>query len=180
MSKSFGNFISILTSAEDMYGKLMSIPDQQMESYFKLLTDIRDAEWDELARGLSGGALHPREVKQLLARVVVADLNGPAAAAAAAEDFRHRIVDKEAPEDLPIKLLPAASAVNWISVLRALDLPNVKSNSDARRLLEGGGVHLITGQEDRVLQISDSIPEVGKETSLRIGKRTYVRFQMVL
>lgn len=176
MSKSLRNYIAVTADPSDMFGKIMSIPDVQVELYFKLLTDIRNAEWDALAAAIADGSVHPRDAKRLLARVVVADLNGLTAADAADEDFRRRIVEKEVPADLPVVWVPADKAATWVALLRALGLPQAASNSDARRLLDGGGVHLVTAGADQVVQQSDPIPASGTQQDVRIGKRTFVRF----
>lgn len=176
MSKSLGNYIPVTADPVDMFGKIMSIPDAQVESYFKLLTDMRDAQWDELAAAIVNGSVHPRNAKRLLARVVVADLNGLAAADAADEDFRRRIVEKEVPADLPVVQVPAGKAATWITLLRALGITQAASNSDARRLLDGGGVHLVTAGADQVMKQSDPVPAPGTQQDVRVGKRTFVRF----
>lgn len=176
MSKSLGNYIAVTADPSEMFGKLMSIPDAQVELYFKLLTDIRDMQWNALASSIADGFVHPRDVKRLLARVVVADLHSSTAATAADEDFRRQIVEKKIPTDLSVLPISASQAVNWVALLRALNVVQVVSNSDARRLLDGGGVHLVTEDQDLVIKQADPIPEVGMECNIRIGKRTFVRF----
>jgi tyrosyl-tRNA synthetase len=176
MSKSLGNFISILAEPTDMFGKFMSIPDSQLELYFKLLTDLRDAQWDELAHGMSNGTFHPRDVKRLLAHVIVADLNGWEAAEKADQFFQHRIVEKEVPVDLPLVTLSSCDAKSWSHVLWQLSVPQIKSLSDARRVMDSNGVHQMTSDGEGLVHQSDALPVAGQEVILRIGKRTYVRF----
>lgn len=176
MSKSLGNYVAVTADPSDMFGKIMSIPDTQVESYFKLLTDIRDTQWEQLATSIADGSVHPRDAKRLLARVVVADLHDHETAVAADEDFRRRIVEKEVPADLPIVRVPADKAATWVALLRALGISQAESNSDARRLLDGGGVHLVTAGADQVVQQSDPVPAPGTQQDVRVGKRTFVRF----
>ena len=71
MSKSIGNHIPILAPPEDMYGKVMSIPDQAMSNYFPLVTRWQESEITDLEAGLEAGRLHPRDVKMKLAREIV-------------------------------------------------------------------------------------------------------------
>ena len=179
MSKSLGNYIAVTADPADMFGKIMSIPDAQVELYFKLLTDMRDAQWDELSAAVADGSIHPRDAKRLLARVIVADLHSPESANAADEDFRRRIVEKEVPADLPVVRVPADKAATWVALLRAVGISQAASNSDARRLLDGGGVHLQTAGADQVVQQSDPVPAPGAQQDVRVGKRTFIRFTIV-
>lgn len=177
MSKSFDNYIALEETPEEMYGKFMSIPDTQLEQYFKCLTDLRDQQWLELEEGMKAGELHPMEVKRLLASTVVEDLLGADAAVNAEQDFNQRVVQKDVPE-LELIRIPKAASLSWIGILRQFSLPQVKSNSDARRLLEGNGVHRIDGETETALRLDQPVPDVGAETILRIGKRSFVKFTL--
>lgn len=177
MSKSAENFISVLAPSADKFGKLMSIPDSQLEQYFKLLTDIRDAEWSELAVAMASGALNPMQAKRLLARVLVADLDGLAAALAVEEDFNRRVVRKDVPVDVPVTVISAKQTASWVAVLRALQLPKIKTNVAARRLLEGGGIHRKTADGEQVINLDDPVPSVGEIVVVRIGKRDFVKLE---
>ena len=179
MSKSEGNFIAITEEPAEKFGKLMSIPDTQLEMYFKLLTDIRDASWDELAAAMDSGSVNPMDVKRLLARVVVADLDGRDAAKQAETAFNTRIVQKDIPDDLEVIEINKADAPDWILLLRKLNLPQASSNSKTRRLLEQSGVHLLEGTSDTTIGPEDLVPATGLECSIRIGKRTYCKFRIV-
>ncbi|OGL63920.1 tyrosine--tRNA ligase [Candidatus Uhrbacteria bacterium RIFCSPHIGHO2_02_FULL_47_44] len=178
MSKSLGNYISVLAEASDMFGKFMSIPDAQMELYFKLLTDLRDTDWELLARGMKDGTFHPRDVKRLLARTVVADLNGKDAAENADQTFKQRVVEKEVPADLPLIQIRKEDAKSWSALLRGLGLPQISSGSEAKRILASKGVHLIVGAEEQVVKEDDALPAANEDVFVRVGKRTYVRFQI--
>src|SRR3990172_3564802 len=87
MSKSVGNDIPILAAPEDMYGKVMSIPDSAMLQYYRLATRYTPAQIAAIEQGLSSGALHPRDAKMELAREIVTIFHDAAAAARAEEHF---------------------------------------------------------------------------------------------
>src|SRR5512135_43178 len=101
MSKSTGNVIPINTNADDMYGKVMSIPDAAMEKYMRLVTRWTPREIDDRLRRLQNGELHPRNAKMQLAYEIVDIFYGPEQAKAAQDDFVRVFQQKESPEDMP-------------------------------------------------------------------------------
>src|SRR5512135_413318 len=101
MSKSTGNVIPINTTAEDMYGKLMSVPDFAMEKYMRLVTRWTPRQIDDRLRRLQNGELHPRDAKMQLAYEIVDIFYGPEQAKAAQDDFVRVFQQKESPEDMP-------------------------------------------------------------------------------
>jgi tyrosyl-tRNA synthetase len=177
MSKSLNNFISVLDQPDNMFGKLMSIPDSLLEQYFKLLTDIRDTEWKELASAIKSGKLNPMQVKRSLARIVVSDLNDAEAAKLAEQQFDERIVKKQ-PAELAVVSIPSGDAGSWVAIVRKLDIPQAQSNAAARRLIEAHGVHRKVGDKEVVVGLTDSVPQVGEEVVLRLGKREYRKFRI--
>lgn len=179
MSKSLNNYISVNTDPENQYGKLMSIPDSLFESYFKMLTDISDEDWNMLAIAMKNGSVHPMDVKRLLARVVVGDLNGSDEAQKAEEAFNREVVQKEAPEDIETKTITKKDAESWVAILRSLDISQANTNTATRKLMDGNGVHRIDLGSDTTIQQDDAIPNVGETILLRIGKRTYVQFVII-
>jgi len=100
MSKSLGNAIGINELPAEMYGKLMSINDELMWKYWVYLTDLKQSEVDELKAQVSAGSLHPMEVKKRLARTIVADFQGEAAAQSADENWARMFQQKGESEDL--------------------------------------------------------------------------------
>jgi tyrosyl-tRNA synthetase len=100
MSKSLGNAIGINEPPAEMYGKLMSISDELMWSYWLLLTDLRQSEVDALRAEVAAGQLHPMEAKKRLARTIVADFHGETAALSADENWARMFQQKETAEDL--------------------------------------------------------------------------------
>ena len=100
MSKSLGNSIGINDAPSEMYGKLMSISDQLMWSYWTLLTDLRQSEIDQMQAEVASGRLHPMTAKKQLAENITAGLHGDLAAATAANNWAKQFQQKETPEDL--------------------------------------------------------------------------------
>lgn len=174
MSKSLNNYIALDETPEEMFGKLMRIPDQLLEQYFKLLTDIRDAAWLPLARALKSGELNPMHLKRALARIIVADLNSIEDANRAEQHFNKTIVDKQ-PDKKSGELvhLNARDTKDWVGLIAALGVPGVESKSAARRLFEQKGIHLQVDEDWRTLLVSEPLPTKGTTVTVRVGKRHY-------
>ena len=171
MSKSLGNYVGVTDPPSEMFGKLMSISDDLMWKYYTLLTDLSPTAIGELRRRVSSEELHPKQAKVDLAKQIVRDFHGHAAAEQASEEFERRFARKEVPEDLPIVELTAAEwlgSIERILVRCAL----ADSMSDARRKLEQGGVrlngHKLTGP-------GQVVPADLNEFTLQAGKRAAVR-----
>jgi tyrosyl-tRNA synthetase len=165
MSKSMGNIIPINTGAEDMYGKLMSVPDFVMEKYMRLVTRWPPKEIDIILNDVKSGNINPRDVKMKLAREIVSIFYGDAEAASAEHAFVRVFQHKEMPEEMPeFKLKPGATVMD---VLIGSGL--VSSRSEAKRLLAQMGVRL----DGELLERSDALfPHPGV---LQAGKRRFVR-----
>ena len=125
-----------------MYGKIMSIPDALLEQYFKLLTDISDEQWKDLSEAMLHEGLNPKEVKMLLARVLVSDLHNRESAQMAEGEFNRRVVRKEVSDDAEVVSVSAKDGESWISILKFLDPEGMPNNSAARRLLIANGVKI--------------------------------------
>lgn len=167
MSKSLGNAIGITEPPEDMYGKLMSIPDSAMPIYFDLLSPMHPSEIEAIFSELEAGERHPRDVKMLLARQITEVFHGPEAAERAEEHFKTVFQQRELPEELPIHRL--TEPVSLVDLIASLNLAS--SKSEARRLIQQGGVTLDgekVGEIDRLVAPSET-PVV-----LRVGKRHFV------
>ncbi|MDQ7030049.1 MAG: tyrosine--tRNA ligase [Ardenticatenia bacterium] len=171
MSKSLGNAIPIDTTPEDMYGKLMSIPDFAMRTYFDLLTRFHPNEIERLFQELRSGDRHPRDVKMILAREVTAIFFGDAAAAEAEAYFVRVYRQRERPTEMPTYELQEPK--NIVDLMAELNL--VKSRSEARRLIKQGGVRL---DGERVTQF-DTVVEPRGTRVLRVGKHTFVALREV-
>jgi tyrosyl-tRNA synthetase len=165
MSKSLGNHIPIDTTAEDMYGKTMSIPDSAMPQFFSLVTRWTPAEIDGLQKDLDEGKLHPRDAKMKLAWEITSAFYGDAAADTAQENFVRMFQKHDAPEEMPEFTLTAGQTV--LDVMMAAGL--VESKGEGRRLLEQKGVRL----DGEVLD--DGRVEFPHKGVLQVGKRRFVR-----
>ncbi len=167
MSKSLGNHIPLNTTPEDMYGKVMSLPDMAMGQYARLVTRWSPAQIEEYERELGAGRLHPRDLKMRLAREIVSIYHGDDSADQAEQAFRTVFQEQGEPDEMPeIRLAPDQTVVD---VLLATGL--VKSKGEARRLIAQNGVHL--GEDS--LEDPNLILSITDSTVLRVGKRRFVR-----
>ncbi len=165
MSKSTGNVIPIHTDAEDMYGKVMSLPDFAMSQYFRLVTRWSPREIEAIEKDMAQGKLHPRDAKMKLAREIVSIFYSDEAAQAAEAAFVRLFQQREMPEQMPEYRAPAGATV--MDILTAAGL--VSSKSEARRLLEQKGIRL----DGETLERGDvPFPHTG---ILQVGKRRFVR-----
>ena len=167
MSKSLGNNIPLNTTPEDMYGKVMSIPDMAMSAFFRLVTRRTPAEIAALEAGLKDGSLHPRDVKMKLAREIVSIYQGEASAGPAEEAFRRVFQEQGVPEGMEIFRLQPGQTL--LDVLVASGLASTRS--EARRLIDQKAVRL----DDRVLEDGAAVLDLQAEAVLRAGKRKFVR-----
>jgi len=169
MGKSLGNYIGINDPPNDMYGKVMSIPDNVMRQYYELLTDFTLAEIERLV----SAETHPRDAKATLALRLTEMYHGAEAAKAAAAEFDRVFRKGTLPEDIPAVTLPAGLVQNGlapiIDLLRAAGL--VSSTSEARRLIQQGGVSV---DGARIAEIDARVP-VKDGTIVQVGKRKFAR-----
>lgn len=169
MSQSFGNYISVRDSAEEMFGKTMSVPDAAMEEWFVLAAGRREDEARAIVRALEAGERHPGETKRQLARAVVAQYWDGGAAEAAEAAFDRIFKDKSAPEDMPEIALDGSDPQSLPALLEAAGL--VASRSEARRLIKQGAVKLKGRRvEDEYVGAAELDGQV-----LQVGKRRFVR-----
>lgn len=167
MSKSLGNHIPLNTTAEDMYGKVMSIPDAAMPSYARLLTRWEPTEIASAEQELSVGRLHPRDLKMRLAREIVAINYGEQASEPAEQAFRRVFQEQQAPEEMAgFHLRPGLALVDLL-----VEAGTASTRSEARRLIDQRAVRL----DDQVLEDATAPLEVLQPSVLRVGKRRFVR-----
>ena len=140
MSKSLGNYIGIYEPAEDMYGKVMSIPDDLIIKYFELATDIHPDELESKKELLKKNKVNPRDLKMELAREITRLYHGKEEAIKAEEHFKSVVQRKEIPDDIPEFAVPSDmienGTVNMPPLMVAAGLTS--SNSEGRRLIEQG------------------------------------------
>jgi tyrosyl-tRNA synthetase len=175
MSKSLGNDIAIEASPKDMYGRTLSIPDDLMWDWYLLLTDLPEAELKRRREAVGRGEAHPKAMKQELARRIVADYHGEAAARAAEEEFERVFGGGGAPDDIPEVRVDATAPLYKVVVSAGLS----PSNNEARRLIQQGAVSL-----DGETASGDDAPNrtLAKRAEpylLKVGKRRFARVHVV-
>jgi tyrosyl-tRNA synthetase len=168
MSKSLGNHIPLNTDANDMFGKVMSVPDIAMSSYMRLTTRWTASEIAAKEKAVADGSLHPRDLKAELATEITEIFYGAQAAKEAGEQFTRVFGEGNIPEEMPeYKASPKQSLLDVL-----MDAKLAKSKSEARRLIEQGGVRL----DGKTLD--DPIGAFPGPGVLQVGKRRFVRVEM--
>ncbi len=165
MSKSLGNHIPLLSTPEDMYGKVMSVPDKAMGLYFRLVTRWTPPEIEEIESGMASGQLHPRDIKMKLAHEIVSIFQSEQAAERAQEAFVRVFQRGNLPTDMPEFSLQDGQTV--LDVLVEGNL--VSSKSDGRRMIDQQGVRL----DGEIL--TDPNQPLTQPGVLQVGKRKYLR-----
>jgi tyrosyl-tRNA synthetase len=171
MSKSLGNYIGIDETSNEIYGKTMSLPDEQIIPYSEYLTDIADDEIDEMRKALDNDAVNPMELKKRLARELVTQFHDSDAAREADEHFERTVQRGGVPEDMPEYELPSTDLLEDMRLSRLLvDAGLASSAGEARRLISQGAVHI-----GGVRVSDDSAAGIKSGAILRAGRRRYVR-----
>ena len=170
MSKSLGNYVGITDLPGEMFGKLMSISDERMWSYYELLTDFGSPVIVRLREEVSMGVLHPMDAKMQMAHTIVSGFHGEEAAKEAADEFRLVYRDRKAPTDMPeMKLAWGKRPLH--SVLAETGLAS--SRSEAERLIKQGAVEVNGTIEKDVKRTIVLNP--GEMLPLRMGKKKFLR-----
>jgi tyrosyl-tRNA synthetase len=185
MSKSLGNYIGISEAPDEIFGKVMSISDELMLRYYELLSDKSIAEIEQLKVALTDGSVHPMAAKKALGREIVTRFHGAGTGDTAEENFVKRFKENEIPDEMPqicinITGQMALSAETSIELsggpqrsLCALmtQVGMTKSNGEARRLIDQGGVKL---NGEKVSNTNLELTTTG-EYIVQIGKRRFAR-----
>jgi tyrosyl-tRNA synthetase len=169
MSQSLNNYISVSDKPEDIFGKIMSIPDEVMWDYFLMLTDVPLNEVDEMKKNIDSGE-NPFEYKKQLGQLIVQDIYSKDEASNALEVFQNITINKNIPEDIPIYDLNFTGEVHLPKILTEQSITS--SNSEARRLITAGSFK-IDGEKYTDLDV-DFIEISGK--TLQLGKRNFFIF----
>lgn len=168
MSKSLGNAIGILEPPSEIYGKLMSIPDRLLWSYFELLTDLSAADIAARRKGVESGSANPRDVKAELSRTITAQFHGQEAASRAEEDFRRAFSKGELPDVMEAtELSPAEPIAARVLVAAGL----VASMREARRKIAEGAFTLYESGQPRVVKDPEERIDTSLNSVLRLGRR---------
>ncbi|PMN50558.1 tyrosine--tRNA ligase [Vibrio lentus] len=165
MSKSAHNYIGISEAPSEMFGKIMSISDDLMWSYYELLSFRPLEEVAELKAGVDAGK-NPRDVKVLLAKEIIARFHSEADAEAAEQEFVNRFAKNQVPNDMPEFEFEAGLPI--ANVLKEAGLVN--STSDAMRMIKQGAAKL----EGEKIEDSKFVPEAGTAV-YQVGKRKFAR-----
>ncbi len=174
MSKSLGNYIGITEPANDIYGKVLSASDELMFRFFELLSDLSAEEIKGLQDGIASGQLHPKAVKQQLARELTARFYDQETAQKAEDHFERVFKQHELPEDMPEVELPVGGEGVWLPKLLA-DVELVKSNGEARRMIKQNAVSL---DGEKISDDKYTVPAEG-EVLIKVGKRRFCKVRFV-
>lgn len=175
MSKSYGNYIGLTDAPEEIFGKVMSIPDELMVKYFRLASTVPVDEIDGIEKGLAADELHPNKVKRSLARNIVAAYYDEDAAEASEQHFDKVFKQHDVPDDVPVyegDIEVNDEGLVYLPGLMA-QVKLAQSAGDARRLIDGGGVKV-----DGVALPPKSYnvdPENLSGVTLQVGKRKFLR-----
>lgn len=169
MSKSLGNHIPILTTPEDMYGKVMSVPDKAMGQYFRLLSRWTPKEIAELEKNINENQIHPRDAKMKLAKEIVAIYHSEAEAEEAQEAFVRIFQKGNVPTEMDEYVLKTGQTVLDVLISGGL----VNSKSEGRRLINQNGVRL---NGVTLIDPSQTFPHEGV---LQVGKRRFLRVRKI-
>lgn len=175
MSKSYGNYIGLTDAPNDMFGKVMSIPDELMVKYYRLASTVPVDQIDAIEKGLAADEIHPNRCKRDLAQNIVAAYYDEEAAKEAEAAFDRQFKQHEVPEDIPeyaADLTPNEEGTVYLAKLIA-DSGLTKSTGDARRMIDQGGVKI--NGEAVAAKAYNVAPESLSGAVIQVGKRKFVR-----
>ncbi|MFL2688762.1 MAG: tyrosine--tRNA ligase [Candidatus Actinomarina sp.] len=169
MSQSLDNYISITDTPNNIFGKIMSIPDKIMWEYFIMLTDLDISEIESFKLAVTNNSKNPFEFKKILGKLVVSELFDNKTADDAEKSFENLTINKNIPDDMAEISLEYNIEVHLPNFLTENKLS--KSNSDARRLIEAGSVKI----GDKKIDSIDVNSEILINNVLQVGKRKFLR-----
>jgi tyrosyl-tRNA synthetase len=172
MSKSKKNYIGIDESPQEMYGKVMSIPDDLMLKYYELVTDFTPTQMERLKEELEAGKIHPRDAKMLLGKTIVRMYHGGEAAEKAEQQFISVFQQGTLPDEIPVMEWTGELQIPIVDLLVNLNLLN--SKSEARRMIDNKGVK-INGEKIKDNQLQVSITD---GLIVQVGKRKFVKLRI--
>ena len=169
MSQSLNNYISISDSPENIFGKIMSIPDEIMWDYFTMLTDLEISEIANFRKNVDKGKTNPFDYKKMLGKLIVSEIYDENSALVAESTFENITINKNLPENMPETNIDDEIDIHLPNFLTENEL--TKSNSEARRLIESGSVKI----DDHKVELLDinSSDLIGK--TLQVGKRKFLK-----
>ena len=170
MSQSLDNYISISDDPENIYGKIMSIPDEVMWEYFTMLTDLDLLEIEDIKKSINNDNENPFNAKKLLGKLIVTELYSDQDANIAETSFENITINKNAPKDIQQFTIDKTGEIHLPKVLTENGL--TKSNSEARRLITSGSFKI---SDEKYTDLDIKIDKLLNKT-LQIGKRTFFTF----
>jgi tyrosyl-tRNA synthetase len=168
MSKSYGNYIALTDPPEEMYGKVMSIPDTLIEPYFEFCTDVPSKELSSIQKQMRTSKMNPRDVKRRLAREITSIYYGSQAAESAEQAFDRLFIQKELPEEIP-EYQVQEEEIFLVQVLKEAGL--VASNGEGRRLISQGAVAV----DGEIVQDANRLMRQGTTCTVKVGKRRFLK-----
>jgi len=167
MSKSIGNYVGVTDEPNDMFGKIMSIPDSLMAEYYRLLTNFPLHRVSEL---VDSDQSHPRDAKDTLGHAIVEQYHGADAADTASKEFRRQFSENKLPGDIEVKVVDT-SPIGILTLITQVGFAS--SNSEARRLVQQGAVVFNNCKlMDPMAQVDVSTQQI-----LKVGKRRVCRVE---
>ena len=173
MSKSLGNYVALEEPPQEMYGKLMSLPDELITSYYEYLTDVPDADIAEMQRAMESETANPMDFKKGLARYITSVFHDDDAASAAESHFEQVVQRRDLPDDMPEVSLNDVADLPINRLLAQAGLAS--SNGEARRLIGQGAVEIIRADGKRESVSAGDAPELRAGDVVRAGRRRFVR-----
>ena len=167
MSQSLDNYISVTDTPANIYGKIMSIPDESMWDYFTMLTDYESDEIKKFKTNVDSGAKNPFEIKKMLGEVIVTELYDDNLAKEASLSFETVTINKDLPDEIPNFTVNDQGAVHLPKLLTELGI--TKSNSDARRLITSGSFKI---EGEKYVDLDAEFTDIDNK-NLQLGKRKY-------
>jgi tyrosyl-tRNA synthetase len=172
MSKSYGNYIGITDSPNEIFGKTLSIPDNLIYTYFELGTDISNKQLEEIKRKFNDPEANPRDLKRELAASIVKMYYDERAAKEAEEEFDKIFIKKEIPSEIPeYKFDDGLKEISILDLMIAVNFAT--SKSDARRLVVQGGVSI----DDKKVDDIAAFVKLDKDIILKVGKRKFIKIK---
>lgn len=174
MSKSLGNAIGVNDNPNDMYGKIMSISDDLMLKYYELLSEVSVEEFEEIRSSITFGNVNPMDYKQRLAKEMVSKYHGQNSAESAEDRFnsvhRRRNIQNQL-EEIVIICSSNERTLPIVTILKQIG--RAKSNNEARRLIEGGGVRL----DGQVIRDTEYSINPKNEQIIQVGKKYFKKLK---
>ena len=172
MSKSLDNYVGVEEPPDDMFGKIMSLPDDLIVSYFEYLTDAPQPELEEMAQSISGQTINPMELKKRLAGEITGVFHDRSAAVAARQRFERVVQQRGLPGDMREVTISSMNGPRWSNALVSAGL--VSSVSEGKRMISQGAVELFppAGPSHKLTEDSQfQAPEAG--TAVKVGRRRF-------